>query len=47
MFDVQDKSWVVETNYHIPENKEPQRKWSKFKAVGFVKNLSQRNLVSF
>lgn len=22
MFDVQDKSWVVETNYHIPENKD-------------------------
>lgn len=37
IFDVQDKSWVVETNYHIPENKEPQRKWGKFKAVVFVK----------
>lgn len=44
MFDVQDKSWVVETNYHIPENKEPQRKWSKFKAVVFVKKLKTKKL---
>lgn len=44
MFDVQEKSWVVETNYHIPENKEPQRKWSKFKAVVFVKKLKSKKL---
>lgn len=44
MFDVQDKSWVVETNYHISENKEPQRKWSKFKAVVFVKKLKTKKL---